>query len=154
MAQTFYIIPAGAKPFWFLVPMIAVMLVTLVIVGGLLVSVGIASQSAQFTVSPDGVRLQAGLSDRQIPATSIQTNQVRLLNLQTNADYRLQRRRSGSSIPGYQAGWFRLRNGEKALVYLTNQQQVVYIPTTQDYSILLSVQEPEAMVRALQALAR
>jgi hypothetical protein len=154
MSQTFPIIPAGTKPFWFLVPMIGVMLVTLLIVGGLLLSVAIASQSATFTVSPEGLRLRAGLSNRQIPANMLQVEQVRILNLQEDGDYRPQRRRAGSSIPGYQAGWFRLRNGEQALIYLTDARRIVYIPTHQDYSVLLSVQQPEAMVQALQNLAR
>ena len=28
-------------------------------------------------------------------------------------------RTMGTGLPGYRAGWFRLRNGEKALLYLT-----------------------------------
>ena len=51
-------------------------------------------------------------------------------------------------MPGYNAGWFRLKNGSKALLALTDRSSVVYIPTTEDYSILLSVADPEAFLAA------
>jgi hypothetical protein len=35
------------------------------------------------------------------------------------------------------AGWIRLKNDEKALVYLTGRTAVLYVPTRQGYSILL-----------------
>jgi hypothetical protein len=53
-------------------------------------------------------------------------------------------------LPGYSAGWFRLRNGEKALAFVTDRQRVLYFPTWKGYSILLSVAEPDAMLAALR----
>lgn len=35
------------------------------------------------------------------------------------------------------AGWIRLKNDEKALVYLTGRTAVLYVPMHQGYSILL-----------------
>ena len=46
--------------------------------------------------------------------------------------------------------FFTLQNGEKALVYLTKRHDVVYVPTSDGYSLLLSVEEPEAFVERLQ----
>jgi hypothetical protein len=36
----------------------------------------------------------------------------------------------GTAVPGYRSGWFRLRNGREALVYLTDRSQAVHVPTT------------------------
>ena len=58
----------------------------------------------------------------------------------------------GTGLPGYQAGWFRLRNGEKALVYLTDRGRAVYVPTTAGYSVLLSPAEPDAFLAALRPI--
>jgi hypothetical protein len=55
----------------------------------------------------------------------------------------------GTGLPGYAAGWFKLANGEKALVYVTTQSEVVYIPTTEGYSLLLSVTEPDRFLARL-----
>ena len=46
----------------------------------------------------------------------------------------------GTGLPGYQAGWFRLRNGDRALVYLTDRSKAVYVQTTDGYGVMLSPQ--------------
>ena len=61
-------------------------------------------------------------------------------------------RRIGTALPGYQAGWFRLRNGEKALLYLTDRTRAVYIPTTAGYSLLLSPADPDRFLSQLRSL--
>ena len=63
-------------------------------------------------------------------------------------------RRMGTGLPGYQAGWFRLRNGEKALLYLTDRARAVYIPTTAGYSLLLSPADPDGFLSQLRSLSR
>ena len=59
----------------------------------------------------------------------------------------------GTGLPGYQAGWFRLRNGEKALLYLTDRARAVYIPTTAGYSLLLSPADPDGFLSQLRSLS-
>lgn len=60
----------------------------------------------------------------------------------------------GTGLPGYRAGWFRLRNGEKALLYVTDGSRAVYIPTNRGYSLLLSSQNPERLVNRLREIAQ
>ena len=60
----------------------------------------------------------------------------------------------GTGLPGYQSGWFRLRNGERALVYLTDRRKAVYVPTALGYSLLLSPDDPGAFLSALEAVRR
>ena len=60
-------------------------------------------------------------------------------------------RTMGTGMPGYGAGWFRLANGDKALVYLTTPERVVYVPTREGYALLLSVERPEAFLDALRS---
>jgi hypothetical protein len=55
-------------------------------------------------------------------------------------------------MPGYRSGWFRLANGEKALVYVTDTRRVVHVPTTAGYSLLLSVAEADQFVERLHAM--
>lgn len=58
----------------------------------------------------------------------------------------------GTGLPGYQSGWFRLANGERALLYLTDRSKAVHVPTTLGYSLLLSPDDPDAFLSALKAL--
>jgi hypothetical protein len=58
----------------------------------------------------------------------------------------------GTGLPGYKAGWFRLRNGERALLYLTDRARAVYGPTSAGYGLLLSPAEPDAFHAALRSM--
>jgi hypothetical protein len=48
----------------------------------------------------------------------------------------------------------RLRNGEKALLYLTDRSRAVYVPTHDGYSVLLSPADPDAFLAALASMRR
>jgi hypothetical protein len=52
------------------------------------------------------------------------------------------------------AGWFRLRNGKNALLYVTDRRRTVYVPTTKGYSVLLTPQEPERFLARLKGISR
>ena len=60
----------------------------------------------------------------------------------------------GTAMRGYRSGWFRLRNGDRALLYLTDQTRAVYVPTTEGYSVLLSPADPDAFLVALRRSAQ
>jgi hypothetical protein len=107
---------------------------------------------ASFEVSEAGLRLRGELYGRLIPAQSLQVEQARIINLHTDTACQPRGRTFGTALPGYQAGWFRLQNGEKALVYLTDRSQVVYVPTTEGYVVMLSVPQPEALIASLRRL--
>ena len=59
----------------------------------------------------------------------------------------------GTAVPGYRSGWFRLANGEKALLYVTARERVVHVPTTEGFCLLLSVSEPERFLEHLKRVA-
>lgn len=52
------------------------------------------------------------------------------------------------------AGWFRLRNGEKALVCLTDSSGAVYVPTTAGYSVLVTRSDPDEFLSAIHRIGR
>ncbi|MCI0512718.1 PH domain-containing protein, partial [candidate division KSB1 bacterium] len=57
-------------------------------------------------------------------------------------------------LPGFQLGWFKLRSGQRALAFLTDRTRVVYLPTTQDYVLLVSLQEAGQFISQLRAMRR
>ena len=57
---------------------------------------------------------------------------------------------NGIGLPGYQVGRFRLKNGEKALLYVTDESTGTYLPTTERDVLLLSVESAEAFLQALR----
>jgi hypothetical protein len=105
----------------------------------------------KFQISSDGLKISAFVYGRSIPARDLDVARAQAMDLNVSPDYRLARKTNGRGLPGYQAGWFRTANGEKALVFVTDQQHVVCIPTRQDYTVLLSVNNPEEFLQALRS---
>lgn len=147
--QTFPIAPAGLKPLWVLVPVAAVLALVVVL---LVVSIA-GSRNARFEVSADTLRLHGDFYGRTVALSAIRPGTARRVDLDVVEELQPRARTWGTGLPGYQSGWFRLRNGERALLYLTDRRKAVYVPTTLGYSLLLSPTDPDAFLAALTAAA-
>jgi hypothetical protein len=130
-----------------LMPLVVV-LVVLAIVG---YSVATGARKSTFEVSPAGLRLRGDFYGRMIPASELRVDGVARIDI-NDGPYHPTRRTMGTAMPGYRAGWFRLRNGHKALLYVTDPANVVLIPTTAGYDVLLSVSEPDRFIARLEGL--
>ncbi|HUF27716.1 MAG TPA: PH domain-containing protein [Gemmatimonadaceae bacterium] len=111
------------------------------------------SRSSRFELSADGLRIRGDLYGRLIPIPQLRGGSARQIDLAAERELRPTVRTFGTAVGGYASGWFRLASGEKALLYVTDRRRVVYIPTTEGYSLLLSVQEPELFVSRLREIA-
>lgn len=129
---------------------VAIMVGSLLFLTVVLYVVFLSARSAQFEVSSEGLRLRGDFYGRLIPLSALELNQGRLLDLTMEKAYRPSWKTFGSSFPGYEAGWFRLKNKEKALLYLTDRRKAVYIPTKNGYSLLLSPNNPERFLEVLK----
>lgn len=150
MRHVFTIVPAGAGPLWFVAGLSAFLIALMLLFGWIAWS----SRHATFEISPDGLRLVGDVWGRRIPAAALQVELARPVDLEREAPLRPVSRRMGTGIPGFAAGWFRLANGDKALIYLTDRHRVAYVPTTEGYVLLLSTAEPERFVRLLRETVR
>lgn len=147
MEQVFPIVPAAPKALYFIAFVCSVLLVVVAVLGFLAWSV----RHSQVTVRPDSIRLVGDLWGRSISKHVLQLDRARIVDLRSEPALKPRSRRMGTGMPGYAAGWFGLANGEKALVYLTAWDHVVYVPTTEGYSLLLSVERPDDFLSALGA---
>jgi hypothetical protein len=148
--DTFLIVPGSSRGLWIFVAVI------LAIVGIAMVFLFVTARGAttsRFEISHAGLRLRGDLYGRTIPASALRGGATRIVDLATTHDLQPRWRTMGTAFPSYRAGWFRLRNGEKALLYLTDSRRAVYVPTTRGYSLLLSPQQPERFVERLRAVA-
>jgi len=133
---------------WLIVP---VCLLVAASVGGLIYSLS-SARTARFDVSPAGLRLRGDFYGRLIPPGALRLDGARAVNLGAEPALRPTARLVGTATPGYRAGWFRLNNGERALLYVTDQKGVAYIPTTKGYAVLLSVADPDALLASLRGI--
>jgi hypothetical protein len=148
MKTTFPMIPASAAPLWFLGVFGALLLAVLLLFGYLAYS----TRHVRFEVSPAGLRIRGDLFGRAIPFAHLDLDGARPVDLTLEPALAPVGRTMGTGLPGYAAGWFRLRGGGKALAFLTDHRRVLYLPTNQGYEVLLSVAEPEELLTALRVV--
>jgi len=149
MTETFPIVQGNVRTLWFVLPILAILLVA----GFLLVYSFRGARNARFDVSPEGLRLRGDLYGRLVPARSLRLDGARAVNLNVETSLSPRIRTMGTALPGYRAGWFRLRDGEKALLYLTDNTRVAYVPTTEGYAVMVSVENPDAFLASLRRAA-
>jgi hypothetical protein len=94
--------------------------------------------------------VRAGFYGRALPRSSLQIDAALEVSLVERRDLGPLWRTNGISLPGFKAGWFRLRNREKALVLLTDPFRVTYLPTSEGYALLIST---NALLAALRESA-
>jgi hypothetical protein len=146
MEKIYGIIPASSGPYIFIL-IISVILICII---GLFIFIGYSSRHVSFGVGEDGLRIKGAMYGRFIPRRDIVGEEVKVVNLDVDSDYKPKRRTNGIGLPGYAEGWFKLKNDEKALMFVTERSSVVYIPTNKDYSVLLSVREAEEFAELIK----
>jgi hypothetical protein len=110
-----------------------------------------AARNTRLEISYDEVRVSGNMFySRSIPRPAIRSEGVRAVDLEREPALRPRWRTNGVAIPGYQSGWFKLRNGERALLFVRDKRRVVYVPTSEGYSLLVSVDEPERVAAQLR----
>jgi Bacterial PH domain len=149
MTETFPIVPGDVRILWALVPAFVVLAAAL----GMLALSLAGSRNARFEVSPVGLRLRGDLYGRFVPAADLRLDSARAVDLQAEPGLMPIRRTVGTAVGGYQSGWFRLRDGEKALLYITDRSRVAYVPTARGYAIMVSVPDPDAFLASLRRIA-
>ena len=150
MIETFPMIPRQSGAFSAFAPVTLIVILTLAVAVGALAFVFAGSKSARFEVSSEGLRLRGDFYGRLIPASALRLDAARPVDLTVEKKLQPTMRTMGTALPGYQAGWFRLRGGEKGLLYVTDKTRVAYVPTTAGYSVLLSVADPAALIASLR----
>jgi len=118
---------------------------------GLLIWIGWATQCTTFEVNGDKLSIRGDIYGRDIPWADLAAGKGRILNLKVDREHRPVLRTNGCGLPGYASGWFRLANGEKALLFVTTGDAVLYLPTMKGYSLLLTPKDPQRLLNALQA---
>jgi hypothetical protein len=146
--QVFMIQPGRSKWLWIIFILV---FVTLIGVGGFLGYIFYSAGRATFELKPEGLCISGCLYGRTIAWDKLEVNQAKIVDLSQEPDLQLTARTNGTAIGEYNEGWFRMRNGGKALVFLTKSKGIIYLPTSENYTLLLSPQQTEEMLQALQA---
>ncbi len=149
MPEVFTIPPASAKPLW-VVGAIGALLLSLLLFFAYVVY---ASRATRYEISRAGLAVRRTPYGRTVPWSSLDVTQARVIDLRSAPDVRPTLRTNGIGLPGYQAGWFRLGDRGKGLLFVTDPSRVVVLPTRDGFTLLLSVQDPATFLEAVRRAA-
>jgi hypothetical protein len=111
--------------------------------------IGYASKHGKVYLSQAEIGISGDLYKKKISLASLIRDRIELINLDRVSQYQPKWRTNGTALPGYLSGWFKLNNGEKAFLLVTARDKVIYLPTTKNYSILMSIENSEEFLRDL-----
>ncbi len=147
--ETFPLLPASSGPVWFFLA-IGVLLLGVVALFG---SIVYSSRNTRCEVSPGELRIAGNIYGRRIPIEALSPDAAKVIDLRGDPALGISWRTNGVGLPGYGAGWFRLKNGEKALLFVTDPRRVLYLPTKRGYSLLVSPADPDGLLAAVRRAA-
>jgi hypothetical protein len=107
-------------------------------------------RTPRIAVTSSGVTIENTWFDRTVPLSDIRVADVQVIDPDRTPELSTKWRTFGFGLPGHQSGWYRLQNGETALVFLTGDRRTVYIPTSKGYSLLVTPDDPDAFAAALR----
>lgn len=103
------------------------------------------------TLDRDGIIVNAGIVMRRFPLASLRAGGVRTVSFREHVELKPVLRTWGIGMPSLASGWFRLRNGAKALCILTGRDHVTALCADDGTWILLSLADPAPIRFALES---
>jgi hypothetical protein len=126
----------------------AVILIPILLIAAYLFA---APRILRFEVSPEGLAIRGDLIyGRTIPIRDLDLDRAQVVDL-NSSEFRPVLRTNGTGLPGFQSGWFRLKNGDKALLFVGNRKQVTVIPVKEGYTLIINAGDAEKLLSALRA---
>ncbi len=149
MATQVFGVPAGGGTgwliFWLTVPL-ALLLIGLAVSSALL-----WPRPLSVELTADTLAIRGSVYGRVVPRSELKLDEARVVDLEAEPALAPRLRTNGVGLPNYRVGWFRLRDWQRALCFLTESERVLYLPTTRNYALLLSLDDPSALLSALRA---
>ncbi|MGY0503881.1 hypothetical protein [Luteimonas sp. e5] len=104
------------------------------------------------TLADGELRIVAGFNRSSVPVSELLLHEARIVNLHEHAEYAPGWLRvNGTSMPGYSAGHFINRAGRRSFALLTDRERVLVLPRRDGRQLLLSLEQPRALLQALTA---
>ena len=98
----------------------------------------------------DGILVNTGIVARRFPLSTLRAGSIRTVSFREHVELRPVIRTWGIGMPGLACGWFRLRNGAKALCILTGRDHVTALRSDEGTWILLSLADAAPIRSALE----
>jgi hypothetical protein len=102
------------------------------------------------TLGEAHLHVECGIGRGTFALADLATHGLRTIDFDNQPEYRPRLRTWGIGLPGLSSGWFRLRNGDKALCILTDRRRACMLRAPDATRILLSLADPLPLREALE----
>lgn len=102
------------------------------------------------TLDAGSLTIAAGVLTRRVAVANLDVHAARIVDLREHSEWSPLIKLFGTRLPGFSSGHFRLRDRSKAFVLLTTRDRVLMLPETSGTKLLLSLQQPQALLDALR----
>ncbi|WP_269790600.1 PH domain-containing protein [Stenotrophomonas sp. Iso1] len=120
------------------------------LVGGALT---LAYLRRELRLEPQQLTIAATLYTRRVPLSSMRLDRARVVNFAENPDFKPGMKSNGFQFPGFRAGHFHMKDGGKGFCLITDDSRVLVIPLRDGNSVLISPEQPRALLEELKQLA-
>jgi hypothetical protein len=93
--------------------------------------------------------VKAAMFNRALDVGELDLARARILDLEERTELTPMLKTFGMALPGFQAGWFLLRDRNQSFCLITSRRRVLWLPTRAGKSLLLSLDRPDALLAAL-----
>ncbi|AXK72379.1 hypothetical protein DWG18_08900 [Lysobacter sp. TY2-98] len=96
--------------------------------------------------------VKAGPFTRRVPRSDIDVDGARVSPLGEHPDSHARLKLFGAALPGYRAGWFLMRDGQRAFL-MTTTGRALRLPVRDQPALVVTPVQPEALLDALRGVA-
>lgn len=142
------LLPAGTPvpaPAWPLLPLGVALL---------LVAPALALLRRRVALQGDELVVAATFYTRRVPVQVLDLDRARVVDLAEHTDLRPWLGGNNLQLPGIRAGYFLLRNRERAFCLLTAREGVLVLPERDGRLLLLSLRQPRELLARLRGIAQ
>jgi hypothetical protein len=106
---------------------------------------------AGVALNAQAIGIDTGFSTRLVALERLAPRGMKEVDLKQRPELRPLLRTLGLGLPGFSGGWYRLRDGRKALCLVTERDRVTVLEDEAGLVYLISMADPEPLRRALRA---
>ncbi|MFT3762583.1 MAG: PH domain-containing protein [Pseudoxanthomonas sp.] len=108
----------------------------------------------RISIKDGSLVVAAGIGSRKQAIAGLALDKARILDLDEHTGFKPMLRLFGAGLPGYRTGHYLLRNRARAFCLLTCNERVLVLPQLDGKLILLSPENPQALLEKLRELAQ
>ncbi|HLT43307.1 MAG TPA: hypothetical protein VK000_01470 [Luteimonas sp.] len=119
----------------------------------LLVPLALALRRRRLTIDGDELVVAATFYTRRVPVRTLELERARIVDLAEHTEFKPWLGGNRIDLPGFQAGYYLLRNRQRAFCLITARERVLVLPLRDGKLLMISPRQPRDLLARLERIA-